>query len=124
MTQEEELWQKMSKQGAAASRKKWLRLGAAGAVFVAIFLGIVLGFGSFWADRDAAEKADREARLARGETVIVVRPRGETEQTRSAKQGFFLVVVAALLGAGGALGTFVVLGGKLSAEHVRTLKQM
>jgi hypothetical protein len=121
---EQEEWDRVARAGAAATRKVLLRSVAAAIAFAIVFGGVFVGCGSAWGDHEAAEQADREARLARGETVYVVRPRGETKESRAAKQGFLLILFAAGAGTAAAIGAFVAFGGRLSPEHRRGLQRI
>lgn len=110
-------WQSAVKRG----RKSRLPAVAGAIAFAVVFAGILIGLGSLWAGADEAAEADKQARLARGETVIEIHRRGSTKESRAANSLFVLVLIAAAAGAGAGATAFVATGGKLSPEHRRAL---
>lgn len=114
-------WAAMNKKhGGKKARVRGLLSGAA---FLVVFLAVFLGLGSTLA---ASEEQENEALAARGLRKVYVGRRGrhvsEGERARGSFLFLFALGGAAGLAAGGAV--FFGMGGKLSAEHIRGMKNM
>lgn len=117
-------WNRIAKKGAAAKRKKLVPVIAAALAFALVTGGVFVGLGAMWSKSAAAEEADKQARIARGERVYEFHRRGSTKETRAAGDVFLLAIVAVAAGVGAGAGGFFALGGKLSEEYRRGLEQI
>ncbi len=114
-------WASMNeKHGGGKARSRTL---LSGATFLVVFLAVFLGLGSVLATREEEENA---ALAAQGLRRVYVGRGGRSVSEGERTSGSFLLLFAA----GGAAGlvaggaVFFAMGGKLSAEHIRGLKNM
>jgi hypothetical protein len=117
-------WNAIAKRGASARRKAMVPKIVAALAFAIVTAGVFVGLGSAWSKSAAAEEADKQARIARGERVYEWHRRGSTKETRAAGDVFLLAIIAIGAGVGAAAGGFFALGGRLSEEHRRGFQQI
>lgn len=117
-------WNAIAKKGASARRKKLVPVIAAMIAFALVTGGVFVGLGAMWSKQAAAEEADKQARIARGERVYEWHRRGSTKETRAAGDVFLLAIVAIGAGVGAAAGGFFGFGGRLSDEYRRGFQQI
>jgi hypothetical protein len=113
-------WNAIAKKGAANRRKALVPVIAGGLAFAIVFGAVFAAISALY----VAEDQDKQARIARGETVIEVHRRGSTKETRAAGNVFFIVIVAAAAGTAAAAAAFLGLGGKLASEYRRGFEQV
>lgn len=114
---EEEEWEGLAREGRGDRNKNRMRIGASllAAAIAAAVVFLLL------AKHSDSEEREKQARLARGETVVEVTVNGTPPEVGD---GIFFMAVPAAVGFGAFLVTFFALGGRLSAEYKRGLSEL